>query len=141
MDCIRTGDFHALQSQLQQDWRAYYWAALPDAGMYPVILPYLCGCCLTLAMDGGPPLPRGVALSALYLTKSRTVTTLDDFVDTLLQMQMAFTEEVHHYKRCHSGNRAVDQCLMYLYDHINERISVAFRINAPPAHFLYLTQM
>lgn len=122
MDCIRAGDIDGLKATFTGEAKAYYEEAIPDLSMLSGIFSYLCGCIQMLACEGGLPLSRAAAVSSKYMKTAREITDIPHFVEDLEKMQMEFTTEVFLHRRFSSGNSTVDQCMRFIYEHVNEKI-------------------
>ncbi len=125
IDCIRSGDTKGLAQTFTPDYDAYYRETLPDSSMLPLVLSHLCGCMLMISCEGGLPLGRGAAISGKYLKTAAEIKQVDPFLSVLRQMTYEFANEVCLYKRFCTGSRVVNQCMRYIYEHVQEKIDLA----------------
>lgn len=125
MDCIRNGDPDGLKATYTPEKEAYFRKIAADTGLLPYTFSYLCGCTQILACEGGLPLNRAAAVSTKYLRKASAINSLPAFLQLLQQMQLEFSNEVFLHKRFNSGNAAVNDCLRYIYEHVNEPVRIS----------------
>lgn len=124
LDCLRRGDLEGLMATFTDDIHDYYRNAILDHAMLPLLFAHLCGCCLMLSYEGGLPLSRAAAISTKYMNMCQDITSVEDFVARLQEMQTEFTGEVAFATRISSGSHTVDLCKHYIHEHANEKISL-----------------
>lgn len=124
--CVKNGDAALLADIQKTQWERQfdYYNTNPtvEDNMLGVLLPYLCGFLTMAATSGGLPLERSAAISGHYLTKVPEMTDIETFLHCIDEMEIVFAQEVFRHKSYHTGNQAIDRCLTYIYEHIDQPI-------------------
>ena len=125
--CVENGEPDFL-AQLQAAQRAndlrYYKELMEEEASLHIFLVYVCGYLAKASGSGGVPLERSSAIAGHYLSKFPFVDSIEGFVDTTNELMQVFAQEVHRHKSYHTGHQAVDACLAYIYEHIDQPISL-----------------
>ncbi len=126
--CVENGDPALLNTIQRTHWEddlAYFHKAVERKTALPIFLTYICGYLAKAAGPGGLPLERSAAISSYYLTRFYAVDSIEGFVNCIDELMLVFAQEVCRHKSYHTGHQAVDQCLTYIYEHIDWPISLA----------------
>lgn len=125
--CVKNGDPTLLRELQEAKWEedmTYFRQAVPSETMMPIYLSCICGYLFKVADSGGLPIERSAAICGHYLTTFPAVTTPEGFLASINEMMLAFAQEIQRHQGYQTGHRTIDQCLAYIYEHIDYPITL-----------------
>ncbi|MCR4686480.1 MAG: AraC family transcriptional regulator [Lachnospiraceae bacterium] len=141
-DYIKNGDVERVKSEFVEIKKDFYKGkgVLSDNPLRNAIYHLVVAVAITarVCVDGGLPHDESYTLSDIYIRKGDTLKDPDEVIDLIGEMQADYAARMRALKKTHSVSIHVIHVIDYIYDHLQEKITMeqlAERENLNPSYF------
>ncbi len=124
LTCIEKGNVDLLEVCINKTLKDYLYDCLPEQEKWVQVMCFDSGLVFAFAIKGGLSCQRVSALTTKYIQQSSTVTEKNVFVELLLQLYRDVTQEVKLVKKNRTSHAVVNQVILYIEEHVDEKIAI-----------------
>ncbi len=123
--CVEKGRIDLFEEIARNGVMEYLCKSLPEKEKWNGVMCFMCGAAFAYAVKGGLPHTRASAVSIKYTDNVTNIATAEDFAERRIDMYRDFTTEVHYARNIRTPNPVVNNAIMYIENHIDEKIKIA----------------
>ena len=94
-----------------------------------------------VCVEGGLGHDTAYTLSDIYIQRADKCKSADEIIDLLEEMQVDFAERMHALKKENVVSLHIRKCIDYIYEHLNEELSVKALADVTGLNSTYLSKL